>query len=68
LLALAASSEGLRLAAEAYARFEATQRYTDDDTALLRAIFSSQDPKVLQWVGNIARQVARCDAALAVSS
>jgi transcriptional regulator with XRE-family HTH domain len=61
------SSEGLRLVAEAYARFEPTVGYTDADVSLLRAIFSSKDPVVLDYASRAARQVARSDRSLAVS-
>ena len=67
LQALAGSPEGLRLVAEAYARFEPIAGYTEADVSLLRAIFCSRDPKVLHYTGHVARQVARCDKSLAVS-
>src|SRR5262249_47480206 len=61
------SPEGLRLVAEAYARFEPTAGYTDADVSLLRAMFCSKDQIVLHYACHAARQIARCDKPLAVS-
>lgn len=61
------SPEGLRLVAEAYARFEPADGYTAADVSLLREMFSSKDPVTLHYVSRIARHVARCDKPLAVS-
>ncbi len=61
-----ASPDALRLVAEAYARFEAMTGYSEADLPLLRAIFSSKDPVVLQHAGHVALQVARRDKPLAV--
>jgi hypothetical protein len=61
------SLEGLRLVAEAYARFEPAAGYTEADASLLRAIFGSKDPIALRYASRVARQVARCDKRLAVS-
>lgn len=62
-----ASPEGQRLVAEAYARFEPTDGYTEADVSRLRPMFSSKDPVTLHYVSRIARHVARCDKPLAVS-
>jgi hypothetical protein len=43
------SFEGLRLVAEAYARFEPTTGYTEADVSLLRVMFCSTDQIVLQY-------------------
>jgi hypothetical protein len=61
------SSEGLRLVAEAYARFEPTAGYTEADVSLLRVMFCSTDQIVLQYASRAARQIARCHKPLAVS-
>jgi transcriptional regulator with XRE-family HTH domain len=61
------STEGQRLVAEAYARLEPTEGYTETDVSLLRTMFCSKDPTVLHYASRAARQIAGRDKALAVN-
>ncbi len=61
-----AGPDGLRLVAEAYARFQPANGYLESDVALLQVVFNCRNRLVLQHVGQAALQVTRCDRALAL--
>ncbi|MCR5883723.1 hypothetical protein LRS03_12995 [Rhizobacter sp. J219] len=66
LLKESESAEALRLVAEAYGRQTPSERYIEEDVALLRQIFRSKEPSVLALTGSVSHTVAKVDPPLAV--
>lgn len=61
-----ANPSELRLFADAYMRYIPSGEYSSEDLAILRLIFESRDPHVLQFASNVVLQLSRVSSKLAI--